>query len=162
VDRAIVSCMRTPALLARTGRFGPLLLPLVLWINGCSASPSSCTEIGCESEAVVTFPPALISGGYDLVIEGDDAMATARCADPSAPETADNPEGLRCDSVGFTLQGHPLADEREVQVTIIPTDGSDTTTGLVRLDAVDEITPNGPDCPPICVVRNGQLTVAES
>ncbi len=151
--------MRTPTLLARTSIF---LLPLALALGGCSTSPSSCTEIGCESEAVVTFPPSLISGGYDLVIEGDSAMATARCADPSAPETADNPVGLSCDSQGFTLQGHPLADEREVEVTIIPTDGSEATTGIIRLDAVDEITPNGRDCPPICVVRNGQLTVAES
>lgn len=153
--------MPTP-LPSRVGRVGAALLALLaLPLLPACTSASGCTEIGCNSEAIVTFSPNLVSGSYDLVIEGDEAMATARCSDPSAPETADNPEGLTCNGQGFTLDGHPLADEREVTVTVIPSDGSDPVEGLVRLEAIEERTPNGPDCPPICVVRNGLLSTPE-
>jgi hypothetical protein len=119
-----------------------------------------CTQAGCESEAVVTFPAGLVSGAYDLVLEGEGETATARCLDPSAPETADNPEGIDCDAQGFTIMGHPLANERELVVTVIPYvngEPGDPVSETVRLDAVEEITPNGPDCGPVCVIRNGQV-----
>ncbi|MCA9707066.1 MAG: hypothetical protein KDK70_14525 [Myxococcales bacterium] len=132
------------------------LLGAALGSTGCSDT-ASCTEIGCESEAVVTFPAGVVTGPFDLVIEGSGMSVTLRCSDPGAPETADNPPGIRCDAQGFSIEGHPLADEREVAVAIIPTDGSEQIQGVVRMDAVEEITPNGPDCPPVCVVRNGQL-----
>jgi len=148
--------MPRPALLGRA----VLVMSLVGLVPSCTSGGTDCTDIGCESEAIVTFPPSLVSGAYDLVLEGEGETATARCLDPSAPETADNPEGLTCNAQGFTLEGHPLANERELVVTIIPSvDGEpgDPVSESVRLDAVEEITPNGPDCPPLCVVRNGQL-----
>lgn len=137
------------------------MLLWALWaLPGC-AGQAACTEIGCESEAVVTFPANLFPGGltgpYDLVIEGDTETATARCLDPSAPETADNPEGLACDGQGFSLVGHPLANEREVVVTIVVLETDEMVSESVRLEAIEELTPNGPDCPPLCVIRNGQL-----
>lgn len=145
-----------------------LLECAALWVTlaglvpGC-AGESACTEIGCESEAIVTFPAGLVSGAYDLVLEGEGPAVTARCLDPSAPETAENPEGLECDTAGFRLRGD-LANQRELVVTVIPyVDGEpgEPVSEPVRLDAVEEITPNGPDCPPLCVVRNGQLRLSE-
>lgn len=131
-------------------------------VHGCTSEPA-CTEIGCESEAIVTFPAGLVSGAYDLVLEGEGPAVSARCLDPSAPETAENPEGLECDASGFRLTGD-LANEREVVVTVIPyVDGEpgEPVSESVRLDAVEELTPNGPDCPPLCVVRNGQLRLSD-
>lgn len=139
-----------------------LVVTLAGLVPGCTSEPA-CTEIGCESEAIVTFPASLVSGAYDLVLEGEGPTVTARCLDPSAPETAENPEGLECDASGFRLHGE-LANEREVVVTVIPyVDGEpgDAVSESVRLDAIEEITPNGPDCPPLCVVRNGQLRLAD-
>jgi hypothetical protein len=149
----------------RLGLLGPgALVPFLAWLvtAGCGDS-SACTELDCVSEAIVTFPAGLVSGPYDLVIEGQGQRATARCND-SAAETLDNPEGLACNAQGFTLEGHPLANEREVVVTVIPevvvegeAEPGEPVTEAVRLEAVDEVTPNGPDCPPLCVIRHGQL-----
>jgi hypothetical protein len=144
-----------PRVLPRSYGCGALLVALAVLVPGCAGS-SACTEIGCVSEAIVTFPPNLVTGAYDLVLEGEGETATARCLDPGAPETADNPEGLTCDAQGFTLVGHPLANQRELVVTVIPEEGEEVSEP-VRLDAIEEVTPNGPDCPPLCVIRNGQL-----
>lgn len=133
----------------------PLLAALLLPGLGC-ADGSACTEIGCEHEATVTFPAGLVTGAYTLVLEGERDTATARCLDPGNPETADNPVGLSCDGNGFVLEGLELANERELVVTVMPDDGDPFST-TVRLEAVDELTPNGPDCPPVCFVRNGQV-----
>src|SRR5690606_35705671 len=95
-------------------------------VLGCGAGSGACTEIGCEHEAVVTFPPALVDGPYDLVLRGEAETATARCADPGAPETADNPAGLSCDLSGFTLTGHPLANVRAVFVTVVRVEDDET------------------------------------
>lgn len=140
-------------------RCGALLLAIVLLEPSCDSS-SACTELDCVSEATVTFPPNLVSGAYDLVLEGQTETAAARCLDPA--EAANNPEGITCDATGFKLVGHPLANAREVVVTIIPdgADEADQVSEPVRLDAIEEVTPNGPDCPPLCVIRNGQLRLS--
>jgi hypothetical protein len=130
---------------------------LATLVPGCVGT-SACTELGCSSEALVTFPAGLVSGAYDLVLEGETETVTARCLDPAAPETVDNPPELRCDAQGFMLDGHPLANERELVVTVIPDEG-EMVSEPVRLEAIMEITPNGPDCPPTCVERQGQLRV---
>lgn len=126
-------------------------------IPACTSS-QTCTDADCDHSAVVTFPPNVVDGAYSLVLDGDGGMTTARCSDPGNPDTADNPEGLTCNGDGFSLDGHPLANAREIRVTIIPDEGEEVSE-FVRLEAVDEITPNGPDCPPICFVRNGQLRI---
>ncbi|MEM7159295.1 MAG: hypothetical protein AAF799_41035 [Myxococcota bacterium] len=131
-------------------------LALLLALPGGCATDQSCTEIGCDHEAVVTFPPGLLSGAYTLMLRGDAETLTARCLDPGSEEAAENPAGLTCDSASFTLLGIDMANEREIIVTVIPDEG-DEFSAAVRLEAVDEITPNGPDCPPVCFVRNGQV-----
>lgn len=146
-----------PRVSPRAYRCGALLVILAVLGPGCAGS-SACTEIGCTSEAIVTFPPNLVTGAYDLVLEGEGETATARCLDPGAPETAENPEGLTCNAQGFSLVGHPLANQREVVVTVIPDEGEEVSEA-VRLEAIEEVTPNGPDCPPLCVIRNGQLRI---
>jgi hypothetical protein len=152
--------------MARLRLLGCAALVVILGslVPGCTSS-SGCTEIGCESEAIVTFPAGLVSGAYDLVLEGEGETVTARCLDPGAPETAENPEGLTCTADRFELLGHPLANERELVVTLVPYDASgemgEPVSETVRLDAIEEITPNGPNCPPICVVRNGQLRLPD-
>lgn len=147
--------MPSPRLFGRS-----VLVASLAWlVSGCT-SGTACTDAGCESEATVTFPAGLVSGAYDLVLEGEGETVTARCLDPSAPETLENPEGLTCDAQGFVLLGHPLANERELVVTVLPYmegEPGDPVSETVRLDAIEEVTPNGPDCPPICVIRNGQL-----
>ena len=124
-------------------------------------SGQSCTEVGCDHEAVVTYPSGLLSAAYELTLSFPGVPPiSARCADPGAPELADNPEGLTCDLSGFSLVGE-LAVHRDVIVQITDTEtGEELVAGTeVRLEAVDELTPNGPDCPPTCFVRNGQLVV---
>ena len=126
-------------------------------LSGCDSQ--SCTEAGCDHMATVTLPSGALSGAYDLLLEfeGMDTLS-ARCSDPAAPETADNPEGLACDGNTFTLEGTEAA-ARTVFVTITDPDTGDVLIPRteVRLEAVDELRPNGPDCPPVCFVRNGDL-----
>lgn len=135
-----------------------LALGATLAAPACTAG-LECTQVGCEHEAVATYPSGLVSGPYDLYLDGQTDMIVARCNDPSAPEAAENPEGLTCDSGGFMLVGHPLANERSVRLTIIDPMTEEVLVENVEvfLDAVDEIRPNGPDCPPVCYVRNGAL-----
>lgn len=151
--------------MARLGSLGAALVSLLAGLLvglpcGCAGGGSDCTTLDCTSEAIVTYPPGLVAGAYDLVLEGEGETVTVRCLDPGAPETADNPPGIRCDAQGFALDGHPLANEREILVTVVPYvegEPGEPVGGPVRLEAIEEITPNGPDCPPLCVVRNGQL-----
>jgi hypothetical protein len=134
---------------------GPLFV-----VPSCNAE-GGCTELDCDHESVVTFPPGLVSGAYDLVISAGGRTLGARCLDPSAPETADNPTGLTCDAEGYELLGDALANERSVSVTIIDVDTEEVLADTVEviLNAVGEDQPNGPGCPPTCFVRNGRLTV---
>jgi len=110
----------------------------------------------------VTFPAGLLTAPYDLTLTpADGPPLSARCSDPGAPELADNAEGLTCSATGFELVGD-AARSRSVRVTVTDADTGDVLIdGVeVRLDAVDEVQPNGPGCPPTCFVRNGQLAVA--
>ena len=126
--------------------------------GGCTAG-LECTEVGCEHEAVVTYPIGLVSGPYDLVLQGDTETLMARCNDPGAPEAVDNPPELTCDSNGFTLIGGPLANERSVRLTLVDVQSEEALVAdtEVFLDAVDEVYPNGPSCPPVCYIRHGQV-----
>lgn len=130
---------------------------------GCSGS-GQCTEATCEHEAVVTYPAALLTGPYDLTLSFPGLPTlTSRCADPGAPELADNPEGVTCDLAGFQLSGD-IAGQRTVSVQLVDValDEVIVAGSEVRLEAVGESRPNGPDCDPVCFVRNGSLdAVAE-
>ncbi len=107
----------------------------------------------------MTFPPGLVAGAYDLLLTSDLGTLTARCGDPGAPEAVSNPPELTCDANGLQLDGHVLASARELNVTItqVSDDAVVADAVLVTLDVAEENTPNGPDCPPTCYIRNGQL-----
>jgi hypothetical protein len=141
-----------------------VLLTTTSWacLLGAGCSEDACTLIGCENEAVVTFPSGAVSGPYDLVIAREGDMLTARCNDPNAAEAAANPPELDCNASGFELRGHALANARSVQITIIDTATDQEVAANVEvfLDVVDESQPNGPDCPPTCFVRNGRLVLS--
>jgi hypothetical protein len=139
----------------------PCALGSALSLVQCATS-SECTEVDCNDEAVVTYPAGLVSGAYDLILASEGAMLGARCLDPTAPETMDNPSGVSCDAMGFELTGdEALANRRTVQVTIIDVMSGETLAEGVEviLNAVDEDQPNGPGCPPTCYIRNGRLLI---
>ncbi len=133
----------------------------VLLFAGCV--DDACSEITCGDRSVVTFPPGLIEGPYDLVITGPATTLQARCLQPAAPEAAENSPELKCDASSFEVTVEPGLSVRELGVTIIDVDSEVTLVAAVTVpvDAVDEETPNGPDCPPICFVRNGALIVPD-
>lgn len=135
-----------------------LLLALVAHADACAND--ECTEIACDNTSEVSYPNGLVTRAYDLVITAEVGMITARCLDPSAPETDMNPPELSCDREGFTIEGGDFAQMRELGVTIVDVETQDPlASGNVDADVVEELTPNGPDCPGICFVRNGALEV---
>jgi hypothetical protein len=138
-------------------RIGLAWVVLLLGLVQC-VSERECTLAECVHEAVVTYPAGLVTGAYDLVIASDRDTLTARCSDPTAPEAAENPEGLTCDGMGYVLHDD-AANTHSVHLTII-----DVATGEVLVDqvevvlaTVEERYPNGPDCGGACYVRNGRL-----
>jgi hypothetical protein len=135
-----------------------LVFAMLMTLGGC-AGEESCTEIGCTDDATVTFPSGTVDGPYDLVVDTGTTMLTARCNDPGAPEVADNSAGLQCTAAGFTLEGAD-AQGHSAHVTITPV-GMDPVHDRteVILSVVEERQPNGPDCPPICYSRTGQLGI---
>jgi hypothetical protein len=133
---------------------------LALVLGGCA--DQECTEIGCEDSSQVSFPIGLVNAPYDLTIVAEVGMFTARCLQPSAPEADANPPELKCDRMGFTITGGDFARMRELQITVVDVE----TEAVLASDSVDagvveELTPNGPDCPGSCFVRNGELRVPE-
>lgn len=135
----------------------------VLVATGACASVE-CTEIGCSDHAVVSFPFDLIDGPYDLVVQTEHGTLMARCLEPGAPEAAENSPELSCDAMGYEVDSGLVASAREAVVTITDVDtGELLADGVaVTLNAVGEDQPNGPDCPPTCYERNGELRVDES
>ena len=135
-------------------------LLLCLLPAACGGPSAACTEIDCDSEAVVTFD-GTISEVYTLTIRYGGESATARCNDSGSLEAEDNPEWLNCGSTGFDYTG-PAADEGDIVVTLILDDAEETvlfSNELVTMSVTEDgiIEPNGPGCPPICFERNGQV-----
>lgn len=142
----------------------PLVVATTLfWLCG-GCLDDACTEIACSDTSVVSLPPGLVDGPYDLEITGTGTTLRARCLQPAAPEAASNSPELDCDASTFEFTAPAGTSVREIQVTIVDVDTEATLAAAVTvaLDAVAEDTPNGPDCPPICFVRNGALVVAGS
>lgn len=127
-----------------------------------SCVDDSCTLIACNDVSVVSLPPGLVEGPYDLEVVVGESTLRARCLQPASPEAAENSPELDCDTTTFEITAEPGTSVREIQVTIIDVDTEETLAAAINvaLDAVGEETPNGPDCPPVCFVRNGALTVA--
>jgi hypothetical protein len=132
------------------------LLPL---LSGCVDDP--CTELACSDSSVVSLPAGLLDGPYDLEITGTEPPLRARCLQPASPEAAENSPELECNASTFEITSPAGTSVREIQVTIVDVDTETTLAAAipVALDAVGEDTPNGPDCPPLCFVRNGALVV---
>jgi hypothetical protein len=135
---------------------------LAMPMSACAED--ECTLIACFDQSIVSLPPGLVQGPYDIVVTGTPTQLSARCLQPAAPEAADNSPELECSATQFELNVSPGTSVREIQVTITDVDTQEVLAAnvVVALDAVDEQMPNGPDCPPICFVRNGALVVAGS
>ncbi len=135
---------------------------LLAVLAGCG-SDGSCTDAGCENDASIAFVGSRPEGPYDLMVELDaDHVFMARCADPAAPENADNDPEIQCTLSGFSLVGD-AATAHSISVTVIPV-GMDALVENVQvlLSVVEERHPNGEDCPPTCYSRSGQLTLGAS
>ena len=120
---------------------------VALPLAGCGGPGGACTEIGCESEAVVTFDGS-ISAIYWLTIDYGSQSATARCNDAGSLESQDNPEWLDCSTTGFEFTG-AAADESDIVVTIVLDDPDQTvvfSNELVSMGVTEDgiIEPNGP------------------
>ncbi|MBC8068656.1 MAG: hypothetical protein IAG13_10015 [Deltaproteobacteria bacterium] len=129
---------------------------LAFVLAGCA--DDECPTIGCEDTSQISFPVGLVIQPYDLVVVAEVGMFTARCLQPSAPEADANPPELRCDRSGFELTGGEFARMRELQITVTDVESGEVlAAGNVDAGVVDELAPNGPDCPGLCFVRNGEL-----
>jgi hypothetical protein len=139
----------------------PLAIASMLASVWLACADDECTEIGCYDQSIVSLPVGLVQGPYDLEITGTPTPLQARCLQPAAPEAAENSPELECDGSTFEINVAPGTSVREIQVTITDVDTEEVLAAnvVVQLDAVDESAPNGPDCPPICFVRNGALVV---
>lgn len=139
--------------------FAAVLASLVASLASCGGT--ECSLVGCMDQAIVSLPPDLIEGPYDLVVESEHGTLVSRCLQAAPPEGPENSPSLSCDATQFEIEESDVASSRELRVTI-----TDVATGEVLAEAVDvtmevamEIQPNGPDCEPTCYERNGQLLV---
>ena len=128
---------------------------LCLLVTSC-ADTGACTEIDCTNEAVVTFPGGLVSGPYTLTLSNGSESESFACNDPDT--FTDLPPEVECNSGGFELFDSPFGLRSSVTVTITDADENllPGPTNVV-LQAVETVQPNGPDCEPTCVIRNGRL-----
>ncbi len=128
---------------------------LTVIASSCSDT-ASCTEVDCNNEAVVTYPAGLVSGPYNLTLQTGGDMETYACNDPQT--AADLPPEVDCDGAGFELTDSPFGLRSTVTVTLTDPDENLIAGPLeVVLQAVETVQPNGPDCEPTCVIRNGRL-----
>lgn len=130
-------------------------------VGGAACGTEECTAFECTDRAVVSFPPDLVDGAYDLVIESDLGAVMSRCLGAPDPDGPENSLGVTCDADGFQLDDTVVASAREIRVTITDVDTGDVLAEGVdlTLDVVAEEEPNGPGCTPVCYERNGQLLV---
>ncbi len=135
----------------------PLLCLALLMTPGCAAGGLECTEVDCNNEAVVTYPSGLVSGPYSLTLSQGGEMETFACNDPET--AADLPaEVTRCDASGFELIDSRFGVRSTVTVTLADPDGNLIAGPTeVVLSAVETLQPNGPDCEPTCIIRNGRF-----
>jgi len=127
----------------------------------CGCAEETCTQIGCGDTSIVTFPRGLVEGPYDLEVTAMGTTWRARCLQPASAEAVENSIELECDANTFELTLPAGTSPREVQVTVVDVVSETVLIAAVTvaLDAVSEDTPNGPDCPPICFIRNGAVVI---
>ncbi len=128
---------------------------LALFASSCDDS-AACTEVDCNNEAVVTYPAGLVSGPYNLTLSVGGDSETYACNDPQT--AAELPPEIDCDGAGFELTDSPFGLRSTVMVTITDADENLIAGPTeVVLQAVETVQPNGPDCEPTCVIRNGRV-----
>ncbi len=121
------------------------------------AADLECTEVGCSNEAVVTFPSGLVRGPFTLTLSQGSEMESYACNDPQTAAELP-PEVVRCDAAGFELIDSSFAARSSVTVTLADPDGNLIAGPTeVVLSSVETLQPNGPDCEPTCIIRNGRL-----
>jgi hypothetical protein len=128
-------------------------------MTSCEES-GACTEIGCESEATVTFDSS-INEVYTLVLDYGPESVTVRCNDAGSLESQDNPEWLDCNPGGFSYTG-PAATEDDIIVSLTLDDSEQTpviSNELVSMGVTEDgvLEPNGPGCLPVCFERFGSI-----
>lgn len=132
-----------------------LLAPLV-----ACAGDTQCTEIGCESEATISYNGFAISGPYDLTVRLGSETYLVRCNDKGSMEELENPEFIDCDAGKFEIIGDE-ANHTSITVSIydIENDESITANNSVALSVEPNgvLNPNGEDCPPTCFIRFGSV-----
>jgi len=139
-------------------RFWLAFACLALGGTSCSDTGASCTEVGCSNEAVVTFPGGLVSGPYNLTLQNSGGSETYACNDPQT--AAELPPEVDCNAGGFELTDSDFGSRSTVTVTLTDADENLIAgPAEVVLQAVETLQPNGPDCDPTCVIRNGRLLV---
>ncbi|MBK8719943.1 MAG: hypothetical protein IPN32_35295 [Deltaproteobacteria bacterium] len=139
----------------------PFVVAAVIAALGPACAGDTCTLLGCDDDTIITYPPGLVDGAYDLDVVGASTSYHARCLGPVPPGGTPNSPELSCDAEGFELMVGAATSDRTLRVTITDVD-SETELAVdveVAADAVDEFAPNGPDCAPVCIVRNGALMI---
>ncbi|MFO7561266.1 MAG: hypothetical protein R6X02_01380 [Enhygromyxa sp.] len=132
------------------------LLAALLVFSGCGGS-FTCTEIGCDSVAVVDYGDVVVNEPYALNINIGGQLTSVVCLS-NDPDDEPLPEWLRCDAGGFEITGE-LADNTTVTVAVVPLSTNEVVIPnvLVPLTVEEVLRPNGPDCEPVCYRRTGTV-----
>ena len=121
--------------------------------------PQSCTLGSCQSVASVAFLDGPLASAYELEVTVGDATYTLLCAPPAADLDATPTLRIECDQDGFRLHG----SESEVPTVFVvirdPMSEEPMIESEVALEHTDTWAANGPDCPPICEIREGAISL---
>ncbi len=136
-----------------------IIMAIALTLPACTGG-QACTEIGCDSEAEVTYNGFAISSRYDLTLDLGSEKVLVRCNDSGSMEELDNPDYVTCSAGGFEIIGEE-ANQTSILVTIYDIDADEVIainqTVQLSVEPNGEIQPNGPDCPPVCYKRFGSV-----
>jgi len=137
----------------------PLVAPLVAllpWLVDCGGQ--ACTEVDCNSILSIDYG-AVIDEPYALTLDlGAETVDVVCLADGPNPEPL--PDWLECDAAGFTITGAKADTTTAIGVTAITLADEQAIVPnvLVQTTVMEILEPNGPNCDPKCVVRNGAVS----
>lgn len=126
-----------------------------LLASGCGSSV--CTEIGCESLAVVDYGGIIVNEPYALNINVGGQLTSVVCLS-NDPDDEPLPEWLSCDAGGFEITGE-MAENSTITVAVVPLSTGEAVipNALVPLTVEQVLRPNGDDCEPVCYRRVGAV-----
>jgi hypothetical protein len=122
-----------------------VVLPMLAMLVGCGAGgegSGACTEIGCQPASAQVQIAGLPS--------------TPAVVELCAGETCTTVRGSRR-RLGRVVVDLPETAGEEVRVQIAVRDGGNVIARDAALIPVQELRPNGPDCPPVCRFARGRL-----